>query len=588
MQSRQDSENNQDTQVDVIQQTDDIPAFDPCRLSDEQSKEFSVLLKYCDQEFTIMAGLMELEKTKFRITNCTGLIYSKCSSSSFGYRYDILGPLLNKGYYGKIYRVLGALVPQVDGSLKLKKSQRVYKQIASDLSDKEKQRDMFNDVYQLCRNVQHLHMKKPRFSSDDEKFYTYIAMRLLPGQELYNYVNHKPFKSKTGRVLDAARSVLRAAKSQIIDARLVHSDIKPKNIIYNHTTSTAKFIDFDMAHPISKKSCYGMGTRGYMAPEVYLRYEDGGTGSTPESDIYSLGITIGELFGDLYTSDDIPQWYKNAKAEGIRNKISSLFTCCSDLSKEHQDRLECLLNEMTHTDPAKRCTVECAISVFDTVLLERAYQILRELPCFYEATIKINGALQFRDTISASMLRIDCTQPQANDHLLKEILNVARMLLNDISIDNDEIWNYMMESQDGECFIGLHNKKEVIQKIQNIESHYHLVRLALHRDLDQYKASINSVTASNEILSKAQDFLIYIEEKIQSLNKKYSASLDNIIIVTKKLEKYYNRLLGYQNALQNAIHGTPVNPLNLYGLFKQHPRQQAQPANAADHSSTLL
>lgn len=73
---------------------------------------------------------------------------------------------------------------------------------------------------------------------------------------------------------------------------IIHRDIKPSNIIitpYNHVV----LIDFNAAKYLNDTSDHDtilLGTKGYAAPEQY-----GFGSSTPQTDIYALGILLKEL-----------------------------------------------------------------------------------------------------------------------------------------------------------------------------------------------------------------------------------------------------------------------------------------------------
>ncbi len=83
---------------------------------------------------------------------------------------------------------------------------------------------------------------------------------------------------------------------------IIHRDIKPSNIIitpYNHVV----LVDFNAAKYLTNKDNSDtvlLGTKGYAAPEQY-----GFGSSTPQTDIYALGILLKELSSALPTPTDI-------------------------------------------------------------------------------------------------------------------------------------------------------------------------------------------------------------------------------------------------------------------------------------------
>lgn len=83
---------------------------------------------------------------------------------------------------------------------------------------------------------------------------------------------------------------------------IIHRDIKPSNIIitpYNHVV----LIDFNAAKYLTNKNNSDtilLGTKGYAAPEQY-----GFGSSTPQTDIYALGILLNELSSALPASTNL-------------------------------------------------------------------------------------------------------------------------------------------------------------------------------------------------------------------------------------------------------------------------------------------
>lgn len=80
---------------------------------------------------------------------------------------------------------------------------------------------------------------------------------------------------------------------------IIHRDIKPSNIIITNYNK-AVLLDFNAAKYYSEqeKDTMLLGTQGYAAPEQY-----GFGASSPQTDIYSLGILLKEMTTSINYSD---------------------------------------------------------------------------------------------------------------------------------------------------------------------------------------------------------------------------------------------------------------------------------------------
>ena len=87
------------------------------------------------------------------------------------------------------------------------------------------------------------------------------------------------------------------------DPAIIHRDIKPSNVIITHY-NRAVLLDFNAAKFHSTNSTEDtvlLGTQGYAAPEQY-----GFGSSSPQTDIYSLGIMLKEMLASIsYTSKEL-------------------------------------------------------------------------------------------------------------------------------------------------------------------------------------------------------------------------------------------------------------------------------------------
>lgn len=131
-----------------------------------------------------------------------------------------------------------------------------------------------------------------------------IEMTRDHGFFIMDYFRAPSLKAQISANLPEAQSRLKKMVEAVCQAYVhmhekgwLHRDIKPDNILMNKT-GEVRVIDFSLATRnatgvmklLAGKQKNIMGTRTYIAPEIILRRPP-----TPQSDIYSLGVTIYEV-----------------------------------------------------------------------------------------------------------------------------------------------------------------------------------------------------------------------------------------------------------------------------------------------------
>lgn len=133
---------------------------------------------------------------------------------------------------------------------------------------------------------------------------TYVLMEYIDGQDLEALQQEQP----QGRF---PMAVALSLMTPIVDALIylhrqhppiVHRDVKPANIIVPRHREGTVLVDFDLAKEYVADRTTDViryGTHGYAAPEQY------GGGTTPQTDLYSVGATLYTLLTGTVPPDSL-------------------------------------------------------------------------------------------------------------------------------------------------------------------------------------------------------------------------------------------------------------------------------------------
>ena len=142
-----------------------------------------------------------------------------------------------------------------------------------------------------------------------------MAMSYVEGDELLKFV------TKTGPVeLETACWIAQRVLSGLYYLHfrgIVHRDVKPPNIIVNFDTHIATLVDFGLSHLKPDGSPDPSGyTPGFAAPEQIA-----GKAPIPESDIYSLGMTLLYILGGDLNTPSLPPNLPKPMADFINDML---------------------------------------------------------------------------------------------------------------------------------------------------------------------------------------------------------------------------------------------------------------------------
>ena len=167
--------------------------------------------------------------------------------------------------------------------------------------------ERFRREVSVAARVGHPGIVRVQDAGRDGDLELYLVMELLQGQDLEDYFVSKDFEISIGlRYLRAALEPLAAAH----DARIVHRDIKPRNIYLHRQEDRLeiKLLDFGIAKHAGEsdsgtRSDMGVGTPQYMSPEQATEAQS----VAPASDVWSIGIILFRMiYGALPFEADTP------------------------------------------------------------------------------------------------------------------------------------------------------------------------------------------------------------------------------------------------------------------------------------------
>lgn len=188
-----------------------------------------------------------------------------------------------------------------------------------------------------------------------------IIAEAAPGIPLYDVIkDNKPFSSAAW--LNMVANICQEVSTLHDNFNVLHRDIKPGNFILDPATGKIKAIDFgttcpkppnDKIHPKDAKGKdVHIGTIAYMAKEA----ANENPVSSSKTDVYSLGVTIGEMLGFI----DAPNKHSRNLTKTANTKRSEEVIKDANVRKMAYEYVKKMLSE----NPAERPSAADAAQFF--------------------------------------------------------------------------------------------------------------------------------------------------------------------------------------------------------------------------------
>jgi serine/threonine protein kinase len=169
------------------------------------------------------------------------------------------------------------------------------------LSAEERYRERFEREAQSIANLDHPNIVPVYYFGKSEHLF-FLAMKFVEGEDLATLMNRYAVAGEYLPVEDVIRIVegVVSALDYAHSKGVIHRDVKPSNIMVDRE-GHPYLADFGLALNLSQGSIGDvLGTPHYVSPEQARN----SAGAVPQSDIYSLGVVLFEIFTGVVPFDD--------------------------------------------------------------------------------------------------------------------------------------------------------------------------------------------------------------------------------------------------------------------------------------------
>lgn len=475
-----------------------------------------------------------------------------CASNASENHYDVRGyKKFGSGQYADVFEILGKLKTDPTFGFVFENNNRAGKlsTFTTDKShiDYQSKKETFlmraKKEFQLMNRLNSFNIKPPVFYEANNKLYSFLSMRRLPGKNLEELLitshenghskerhEHQPFggsKYLGKEIIDAfdvdsldgnplssdelievmVKLLLFAEKIRL--HRIVHRDIKPGNVMIN-VKSKPIFVaiyDFGLSctdsHIPSKTQ---VGTPMYFAPEMWKENAK----LTPKIDEYAIGFMFAELFD---ASNEFLESVEDVERFSMNVRFKDLFQYRKDLSSSQKETIANIIYGLTARDIDQRWSFSQALKEAEPLLLERRCFHISNKERLIFIDVVLHG-IQTREELNKLSITKTCFLSYVD-----ELHTTLSSSLKKVS-DRTFLVKEFLERLDTPLLLHLNNKAAIENKLNQI--------------FDRYKSA---VTAFKTLWSNTT--ILHSIEKLNPTNiMDCPLTLENIVHITEKFEKY--------------------------------------------------
>lgn len=203
---------------------------------------------------------------------------------------------------------------------------------------------------EILRTIRHANVIE-FYGYASENLKLYLVMEFMDGGSLHKVVHDSNVSYELQEIINWICQAVKGLVALHTHTRsVIHRDVKPLNMLLDKSRKILKICDFGLGRFFATNMTKRTGTYIYMAPEVLA-----GTRYNQKCDVYSLGITIWEVF-----SSKVPYYNQERKRHDIIDDVckKSLRPDLTDLRKDCPNHIKTLITNCWNHLPNERPTME--------------------------------------------------------------------------------------------------------------------------------------------------------------------------------------------------------------------------------------